>query len=444
MAEFSSYNFTDLQIPSAAQLNTSTRKGSADLQDFFRFLFFGDLDPTAAVFNEGIVVGGLTVAGKAGDMRVDVLAGAGWLFDATVVSPRSTLVLALLQADAISPTLSDGDGANPRIDVISVAPATQTTDNEPVLQKGGGSIGQDIRRGPALTLVVTEGTPAASPVAPSTPSGNIKLAEVLVPTGLTAGGGGTASATITDKRVLNGLMQKGPGTSLAFELRRFAENATAAFEMLTLQTAGGVTPARILTWLGDLAEHWPSYTRIGEPVGDTAVDLFPMMIPGGREYWLPMGPLQSNNDPGANADVFMNGIDAAGTDWEGVSVLHTTGVAVTVRRTMWCNVDQARALQVIDAFVNHEVNTALGGTGSITARLFHWDRATDTLTAISDAQALTASVGVFNTQLANVVATTVAEGDIIATQWTFVFDGVADSADVDVHGGRVKIREGRN
>lgn len=93
--------------------------------------------------------------------------------------------------------ISTADATHPRIDVIAIKASTTDTESASRNTYGGGSSMVNTVRKPSALISYTAGTPAASPVAPSTPTGYIKIAEVTVGAGVT-----TVSGQIRDCRPL--------------------------------------------------------------------------------------------------------------------------------------------------------------------------------------------------------------------------------------------------
>ena len=93
--------------------------------------------------------------------------------------------------------ISTADATHPRIDVIAIKASTTDTESASRNTYGGGSSMVNTVRKPSALISYTAGTPAASPVAPSTPAGYIKIAEVTVGAGAT-----TVSGQIRDCRPL--------------------------------------------------------------------------------------------------------------------------------------------------------------------------------------------------------------------------------------------------
>ncbi len=82
-------------------------------------------------------------------------------------------------------TFAAHDGANPRIDIISVGPLSIEDEVEATkVFSGGSSLNPDThatRSRRSFELEVTQGTPAASPVAPATPVGHLLVGQFAIP-----------------------------------------------------------------------------------------------------------------------------------------------------------------------------------------------------------------------------------------------------------------------
>ncbi len=431
MSERSSNHFTNSLIPSADQLNGPQREGAADLAQLLQFLAVGDVAVPAA----GIVFGGLVVTGKAGDMRVDVSAGAAGLYDAGVAAPQHPLQFVMVRDDDTSDALNDGDGTHPRIDLISVTPLSALLDSEPVLEIGGGTTPTPIRRGPDYTINVTEGTPAASPVVPSLPSGAMKLSEVLVPAGLTAGGGGTASATVTDYRNHRGRQVRGPFDAIAPELLRLVSAWASGRNMMEVRSAPSVG-VESLAWRGDMAEHWPAYRRLGVPAGDDSSDLYPVVIAGGRQHPL-SAPFNAGDPSDADASVNVQGFGA--TQFGGVRIDHLTGNATTVRASAMF-LTPARGASFDTYKLEYELFTTAPLT--LAARAVVYDASAGVVVNLSDLTNIAKTLGLHSVALDNPVEFTPDEGDIVGIRIDLGFAASANG-EAEFRRATATVREGR-
>lgn len=137
--------------------------------------------PYRDILTEGVVgVNDLKVSqrGAGANLSVDVAAGVAWVSgdDNTATQP-----LYRVYNDAtVNLAISTAHGTNPRIDIVVAE----------VRDSAFSGVNQDWR------LRVIDGTPAGSPVAPSTPNNCLKLAEVSVPALDTT----ISDSQITDKR----------------------------------------------------------------------------------------------------------------------------------------------------------------------------------------------------------------------------------------------------
>lgn len=125
-----------------------------------------------------MVFNGLQVTQNgAGAMNVNIAAGA-----MTIIGDDQTdqgMYLVFMDAASNAFTMPNPPGSNKRIDLVSMRI------NDP---QAGGPAGSN------ATIVVTQGSVAASPVAPATPTSAVTIAQVL----RTAGDGAVLTAMITD------------------------------------------------------------------------------------------------------------------------------------------------------------------------------------------------------------------------------------------------------
>lgn len=142
------------------------------------------------------------LASFASPTSVTVGAGSGFQTDATVSSEEPQKRLLYLDA-APTVNLTAPDGANDRIDVIAVkhARVDGATENRKFKDAGTLTISTQplvISNEWEAEVIVVDGTPAVTPVAPSVPAGYIGVAELLVSavTGLSGAG------AVTDTRSL--------------------------------------------------------------------------------------------------------------------------------------------------------------------------------------------------------------------------------------------------
>ena len=192
-------SYNDDAAPKATWGNAAARWTGKDVMDILMHLLRGDVPATG-----GVVVGGLECSAGAG-ITTDVAVGVAIHVDSTVYTETidgdetaSDLGLQNLEA-AANVSHSDNTSGNSRIDIVTVKSDLTTDRPKSVQQDGGGTSSQATRWGHDTSVVVTEGTPAGSPSAPSVPTGHTKLCEILVPTGTTSANW-AASVTYTDSR----------------------------------------------------------------------------------------------------------------------------------------------------------------------------------------------------------------------------------------------------
>ncbi|MHB1702422.1 MAG: hypothetical protein ACYCSN_20270, partial [Acidobacteriaceae bacterium] len=117
-------------------------------------------------------------------------------------------------------TIAAADATNPRIDIVVAGINTSTSPYTP-------------------TIEVVTGTPAASPVAPVTPSGYIALAQIAVAANATS----ISNANITDVRVLATLSSPGVANGVATldANGRVLQSPNNAVNLMQLSTSHGGT-----------------------------------------------------------------------------------------------------------------------------------------------------------------------------------------------------------
>lgn len=130
----------------------------------------------------------------AGSLDVDVAAGFGVFYDTTESDPHELIYKPIVVRAAFTQALSAHDPADPRIDIICLAPARDDDESATVYIYGGGTASKNTRRRLGCAVQVVEGTPASSPATPSTPTGYIKIAECAVPAA-------SGDVVVTDTRI---------------------------------------------------------------------------------------------------------------------------------------------------------------------------------------------------------------------------------------------------
>jgi hypothetical protein len=326
-----------------------------------------------------------------------------------------------------------------------VQPVSTLLDEELVNQKGAPAANQYTRRGSGFSVVITEGTPATPAVAPALPNGQglILLAHVEVPAGLTAGGGGTASATITDakNRISNSLKGYNASTfGWIQEVDSWSGNA------LMVQVEGVLDEVgKILNMFGDLSEHWPAFQRTGVPAGDEAGILYPMTIPDGRTWWETSPGGQAAGDV-SDSDVTIErkGMWHSPDQYIGCRIVHATGNAATKYVSMDFQ-SPARGIACQAFKVNYNVAVVLGGAGTIKAEAFRLKAVDGTVESLSDEVTLANTLDTnHTTTLTTPVERSFDEGDILAIRFKCDFAATPDLAAVWIKSVRVQWKEGRD
>lgn len=188
---------------------------------------------------QNVVLGDSFIVSYINATTVQVKAGNGMQLDNTQVDPEPQTRL-LRVATNTNKTLAAADGTNNRIDIVCIQAArgTAATDTRNVKDINTAIVSATsvvVETDWASTLTVVTGTPSGSPVAPATPTGCIKLAEVLVVavTGLAGPSG------ITDKRPLfNGTGNIRTAINTTYQI-------LPADEMLDIDASGGAFTATL-------------------------------------------------------------------------------------------------------------------------------------------------------------------------------------------------------
>ena len=136
---------------------------------------------------------------SSGGLNYSVAPGLGLFYDSTVSDEFAPQYAPIVNPVAATGALGAHDATHPRIDIICLGPDVTTDTSETInvmaADRTTSSTTSDRRTLYSRALQVVAGTPAASPAAPATPSGYLKVAECLVPA--VAG-----SITVTDSRAL--------------------------------------------------------------------------------------------------------------------------------------------------------------------------------------------------------------------------------------------------
>lgn len=141
-------------------------------------------------------------ASKASANSITVKKGTGFLTDNTQASPESTKRILHLSSDQ-NVLIDTPDSVNNRIDVVCVRYGTEDelTGSRKVKDATSSVITTEnlvVQKDFKAEIQVVSGTPGLSPVAPATPSGWLKIAEILV----TAVAGIVNTNDVSDNRVL--------------------------------------------------------------------------------------------------------------------------------------------------------------------------------------------------------------------------------------------------
>lgn len=214
----------------------------------------GAEEPLGCVLGEAGGLGDhLAVAKGAGDLDWTVEPGVGFVFDSSEVATSSphvsnAYIPAVLTAQA-SGTLSTYSGFQ-RIDIVVLTPnpTDDTSESRAARSLVNGTLTVpdptvNTRHQLTGTISIVEGTPAATPAAPATPAGSLKLAELLVPT---SGVGGPLTVTDTRQFASLGEAFRGPPLGHFYEphiLPGEAPGLTAGASAVSMDAVRCVTPA---------------------------------------------------------------------------------------------------------------------------------------------------------------------------------------------------------
>lgn len=171
--------------------------GSASLEiELYDRIIYEILDrQTSFMFGDSFIVSYINSS------TVQVKAGNGFYNDGSQVDPECKN-RALYVAANTNKSVTTPDPSQNRIDIICITPARAViqTATRNYKDPSSGAVAPttfNIETDWVSTLSVVAGTPSGSPVAPATPAGSVKLAEVLV----TASTGISGSSAVTDKRI---------------------------------------------------------------------------------------------------------------------------------------------------------------------------------------------------------------------------------------------------
>lgn len=349
--------FLDDQAPEQDDWNAAFRWTARDLAWFMAYLLFGD----SAATGDAVVVDGLECTAGSG-MQTDYTAGAALHYDASVYTATlkgnetaSPFGVQMVTA-AGSITHAANSSGSTRVDIITISGALGTDTPENVQQDGGSTTSQDTRWGTEATVAITEGTPGAG--VPATPTGHTKVAEVSIPNGA----GSAAAFTYTDTRYY------------ARKPWKVSGNGGSGTVDMAEATRDDADESMRLSWSRD--EHWPIFTRTGEPAGDFTSSMFLMGSPSSRE-WSHSYPLRAATE-----------YQAAGTgiSWDGANghtlVINRSGDGTTFYNLIIPGED--RGLEVTGVTLRWLNGTAWDGTIATQSwEVYHVDGSTGTATLIT-------------------------------------------------------------
>lgn len=232
---------------------------------------------------------------------VIVKAGLGFQTDNTQVSPEPTKRMVYLSADAAK-IISTPNGTNPRIDLVCVKATqlTELTGSRKVKDAASSVISTQtltIQKDWQAEIILVDGTPAASPVAPSVPAGYLAIGQLYV----TAITGLAGAGAITDLRSLMPL-----GSNLKID--------TSAAQRVTAGSA--VTISTLIANIDALLKNgYQNYTDFDDLVADPA-------SPGASKvrFYVKNGLVYKKNSAGTVAPVGSGGGGGGGgANWQVVS-----------------------------------------------------------------------------------------------------------------------------
>jgi hypothetical protein len=433
-----SHYWENLQKRGQDQLNLGSRLTARDLQDALGSFVFDD---GASVSLAGRICGGVDWSLPGGANQVNTTAGlvayrhGGDLTDiVSGVETVPTTVFANLDAD--SHTFADNASGNPRIDtvILTFAIATDTVISQP--QKAGAPENDPIRWGWTATSSVLQGTPAASPVAPSLSTAQMAVYDVYIPNGTTSANFAT-NAVVTERAPSVGPNRLGGGHP-AFTVEVNEDDAER--NMLVMERSDGAQRMRFrgrFTDPGGSADSnldfWPFIERpVGLPAGENTSKLYPMVNPGGREWpeFFPFG----------NGTVYQS-VD------NGDMSFRDTGHQVQIQEAFELNRAvpvPARGLELISASISYDVDTAFDGT--ITTQnliLIHHDSAGSPTTL--DTQAMTlGSVGArVDQDMSGLTPIVIGEGESLSFRADVDLGADGTTGLVKMYGAKLTFREGR-
>lgn len=187
-------NFELGQLVTENDVQRMGEMATQSLMHLFMLLFYDDDNaiPLSGFPRTDALLSSHCEVTATGDLSFSVAPGIGFFFDSTNLGPgggdpfESRAYQPIVVDIATSGALAAHDVTNPRIDIITLAPARFEDENATRNIKNPvtgalSTTGVDQRNRFSFTLTVTAGTPAASPVQPATPAGNILISVASVP-----------------------------------------------------------------------------------------------------------------------------------------------------------------------------------------------------------------------------------------------------------------------
>jgi hypothetical protein len=235
---------------------------------------------------------------------VNVSAGVGFQTDGTQTSPEPQKRLLYLGSNT-SASFASPDGSQDRIDLVCVRAAIvdEITSSRKFKDAISDTITDQslvVQRDWEAEILVVEGTPDASPSAPATPAGYIKIAEVLV----SAVTGIANQAAITDTRSLMPVGGNIVLDTLGFE--RLTASASTPLSTL-ISDIEGFLVAGLQDYV-DIVENNSPDAEVGTPATDR------------QRLFYRDGTLFLKDDTGAKTPVGSGGGGGAGARWLGSAV----------------------------------------------------------------------------------------------------------------------------
>lgn len=250
-----------------------------------------------------------------------------------------------------------------RIDTVSLV-WTVEADTAQLIGRTGNALpaNTNTQSGCSCELVITKGTATSgTPVAPAGPAGSLKLFEIYV----------TPEGDLfeIDARQYAPGPRNRPGTH---PLRVHTPNtATAAelFDIVVRATGRGeMSEESRQNWISSLRwnkEHdWPTVHRGLDEAGEAAGPLYPMLIPGGREWWRSTSWLGFL--PAIEGE--LNNLDVQRLMVSGCVEYARSGAAVSNGLNgdfVTIPIEGGRGLEIVEAYLRYRTTEAFDGSNDI-------------------------------------------------------------------------------